>query len=171
MTVNLGAVSLASGDFRAGLEYSPDAVERFRALGSESGAASALVNCGWSAHALGDDARAESWFREVISVAGGLSAVQLIAAGAVGLGVALVAGTRRGEERSSSQRLRRSATSSRPTFDDDSERQECEAAVATAKAALGEEAFAAAWARGEAMTPEEIVAFCTEPPAAERGRP
>jgi hypothetical protein len=33
-------------------------------------------------------------------------------------------------------------------------------AVADAKAALGEEAFAAAWARGEAMTPEEIVAFC-----------
>ena len=35
----------------------------------------------------------------------------------------------------------------------------CERAVAAAKAALGEDAFAAAWARGEAMTPEEIVAF------------
>jgi hypothetical protein len=26
--------------------------------------------------------------------------------------------------------------------------------------ALGEEAFAAAWARGEAMTPDDIVGFC-----------
>jgi class 3 adenylate cyclase len=34
-----------------------------------------------------------------------------------------------------------------------------ERAVAEAKAALGEEAFAAAWARGDATTPEEIVAF------------
>ena len=171
MTVNLGATSLASGDFRAGLEYSLDAVERFRALGSERGAANALVNCGWSAHALGDDARAESWFREVISVAGGLSAVQLIAAGAVGLGVALVAGH---EEGRGTQLLAAAAAlrdELEATFDDDSEQRECEAAVAAAKAALGEEAFAAAWARGEAMTPEEIVAFCTEPPAAERGRP
>jgi hypothetical protein len=29
-----------------------------------------------------------------------------------------------------------------------------------AREALGEPEFAAAWARGEAMTPEEIVAFC-----------
>jgi hypothetical protein len=32
-------------------------------------------------------------------------------------------------------------------------------AVARARAALGEEGFAAAWARGEDMKPEEIVAF------------
>ena len=32
-------------------------------------------------------------------------------------------------------------------------------AVADAKAALGEQAFAEAWARGEAMTTDEIVAF------------
>jgi hypothetical protein len=34
-----------------------------------------------------------------------------------------------------------------------------ERAVADAQAALGEEAFAAAWARGHAMRAEEIVAF------------
>jgi hypothetical protein len=32
-------------------------------------------------------------------------------------------------------------------------------ALADAKAALGEEAFTAAWARGGAMTAEEIIAF------------
>jgi hypothetical protein len=34
-----------------------------------------------------------------------------------------------------------------------------EAAVAAAKAALGEEVFAAAWGRGQAMRADEIVAF------------
>jgi hypothetical protein len=38
-------------------------------------------------------------------------------------------------------------------------RREHDLAVADAKAALGEDAFAAAWARGQAMTPEEIVEF------------
>lgn len=32
-------------------------------------------------------------------------------------------------------------------------------AVSDAKASLGEEVFAAAWARGEGMTPEEILAL------------
>ena len=48
-------------------------------------------------------------------------------------------------------------------LDGDQEEQTHERAVADAKAALGDEAFAAAWARGEAMTAEEIVAFCTAP--------
>jgi hypothetical protein len=46
------------------------------------------------------------------------------------------------------------------TLEIDYEQQEHEAAVAAAKAGLGEEAFAAAWTRGAEMTPEEIVAFC-----------
>jgi len=39
------------------------------------------------------------------------------------------------------------------------EEQVHERAVADARAALGEAGFAEAWARGEAMTAEEIVAF------------
>jgi len=35
-------------------------------------------------------------------------------------------------------------------------------AVADAKAALGDEAFASAWARGYGMTPDEIVQLCGE---------
>ncbi len=44
-------------------------------------------------------------------------------------------------------------------LDDEREELLCEQAVEEAKAALGEDAFAAAWSRGEGMTPEEIVAF------------
>jgi hypothetical protein len=39
------------------------------------------------------------------------------------------------------------------------EAAEAFAAAEEGQEALGEEAFTAAWARGEAMTPEEIVAF------------
>ncbi len=159
MTVSLAAVALNSGDFRGGLEYSRDAVERFRELGSERGVLIALTNCGWSAHGLGDGALAEGSFREAISLAGGLSAVPLIGDGALGLGVVLVAGR---EEERGTQLLAAAAAlrdELESTFGDDYEQQEHEAAVAAAKAALGEEPFAAAWARGEAMTPDEIVAF------------
>jgi hypothetical protein len=45
------------------------------------------------------------------------------------------------------------------SFDDERQELICKEAVRAAKAALGEEAFAAASARGRAMTPEEIVAF------------
>lgn len=43
-------------------------------------------------------------------------------------------------------------------FDDELDEEVYDQAVADAKAALGEGAFAAAWARGAGMTPEEIVA-------------
>ena len=159
MSVSLAAISNLSGDYRAGLEYAREAVERFRELGSERGVPIALLSYGWSAHGLGDATLAEGAFREAISLAGRLSALPLIAGGALGLGVVLVAG--HDEERGT--QLLAAAGALRDelekTFEDDSEQQAHEAAVAAAKAALGEDAFAAAWARGEAMTPDEIVAF------------
>lgn len=44
-------------------------------------------------------------------------------------------------------------------FDDELEEELHTRAIADARAALGEEAFAAAWARGRAMSPEEIIEF------------
>jgi hypothetical protein len=46
-----------------------------------------------------------------------------------------------------------------PVFDDELGQQIHEQAVADAKAALAEEGFAAAWAYGRPMKPEEIVSF------------
>jgi hypothetical protein len=43
------------------------------------------------------------------------------------------------------------------------ERADFEAALTAARAALGDEAFAAAWAEGRAMTREQAVAFASEP--------
>ena len=71
--------------------------------------------------------------------------------------------TRRSGVRSSSARRRRSGRISPSAWTTNVEELLCEQAVAEAKAALGEDAFGAAWARGEAMTPEEIVAFAMPP--------
>jgi predicted ATPase/class 3 adenylate cyclase len=159
MTVNLAAVSNESGEFRAGLEYSLDAVERFRALDSERGVPIALASCGWSAHLLGDASLAETSFREAISLAGRFSGVPYIEGEAVGLGVVLVA---RHEEERGTQLLAAAAAlraELKKNLEPGYEQREHDAAVAAAKAVLGEEAFAAAWTRGEAMTQDEIVAF------------
>ena len=47
-------------------------------------------------------------------------------------------------------------------FEDQVEHVRHEHAVVDAKAALGEEAFEAAWASGEAMTPDELVALSAQ---------
>jgi hypothetical protein len=39
-----------------------------------------------------------------------------------------------------------------------------DAAIATARAGLGEEAFSAAWKEGEAMSPEDATAFALQVP-------
>lgn len=164
MTVNLAWVSNELGDCRAGLDYSLDAVERFRVLGSERGVPIALVPCGWSAHLLGDAALAQSSFREAVSLAGAFSSLPLIAGGALGLGVVLVAGH---DEPRGTQLLAAVAALRDElgfTFEYHIEQQQHDAAVTAARMALGEEAFAAAWARGKAMTPEEIVAFAEVDP-------
>jgi len=114
------------------------------------------VNGGWGALAF-DPARAAGLFGQGLTVAGRLGAPQRIAAGSLGLGAALVAGHE--EERGA--QLLGAAAALRGELEigiySEYERQAHDAAVAAAKAALGEEAFAAAWARGQAMTPEEIV--------------
>ena len=56
------------------------------------------------------------------------------------------------------QAQRRYSTSSGPASIGNVE-DRADRAVAEAKAALGEEAFAAAWARGQAMTVDDLVAF------------
>jgi hypothetical protein len=57
------------------------------------------------------------------------------------------------------QAIEAAPKTSSEAFEYEQQEQTCERAVVEAKAALGEEAFAAARARGEPMTPEEIVAF------------
>jgi hypothetical protein len=160
-TINVGDVASRSGDFRAGLEYSGKAAELFRELGMDEGMATALGNSGWNSLGLLDPARAAQSFCEALAVFGRLGETRSgRACGAVlGLAAALVATHE--EERGTE--LLGAASGLREEleigFEDEQQEQTYDRTVAESKAALGEEAFAAAWARGEAMTPEEIVAF------------
>jgi tetratricopeptide (TPR) repeat protein len=160
-TVNLGLVAQRTGDLQAGIEYGAEAVDLFRELGDEGGVARALVNRGWNFLDLSDPERAEEVFLEalVILARAGAARTPRALGAAFGLAAALVA--RHEEERGA--QLLGAAASLREELGIDLEDEDDEArrdqAVADAKEALGEEAFATAWARGQAMTPEEIVDF------------
>jgi predicted ATPase/class 3 adenylate cyclase len=161
-TVNLGLVALRLRNFRAGLDYSGKAAELFRERGDDGGVAVALENCGWSSLGLSNPARAAEYFREAIAVVGRVGATRtgLACTTAFGLAASLIA---LHEEERGVQLLGAAASLREELgigFEDEDEHVRHDQAVADAKEALGEEAFAAAWARGEAMTPEEIVAFC-----------
>jgi tetratricopeptide (TPR) repeat protein len=157
--VHLALVADRCGDFDAALDYAAEAVELFRELGDDGGVGVALGNYAWAALGQSDLVRAEASFREACAVFARLGAIHRIVNLAPALAWILAA---RNEEEPAAQLLdaaafRREELGIRLLDEDDQIRHD--EAVAAAKAALGEEAFAAAWARGEAMTPEEILAF------------
>jgi predicted ATPase len=161
VTVNLGLVVWQAGDIPASLEYAAKAARLFRELGDEGGVATALGNSGYAALALSDPAGAAADFREALALLARQGAFRTFTAfhDLAGIATALVALNE--EERG--VQLFGAAESLREELDVDVgderlERMEA-GAVAEARAALGEGAFVAAWARGEAMTPEEAVAF------------
>jgi tetratricopeptide (TPR) repeat protein len=158
-TVNLGLVALRSEDFEAGLAYADEAAELFRENNDDGGMAVALNNGGYAALELSDPARAQASFREALVIAARVGWKALFASIARGLGAALVA---QHDEERGAQVLAAAMSLHEELgigFDDELDEATYDRAVADAKAALGEEAFAAARARGEGMTPEEIIAF------------
>ena len=158
-TVNLCLVASRSGDHDASFDYDMEAVRLFRATGDDGGVAIALANCGWDSLERSDPGGAEGFFREACAIYGRLGAIHHIVWCLPSLAAALVA---RHEDEPAAQLLGAAASRRQELelgFLDEQDKYWHDQAVARAKAALGEEAFADAWARGEAMTPEEIVAF------------
>jgi len=158
-TINLGGAAWRAGDFRAGLEESQRAVELFREDGDVGGEATALENCGWNSLGLGDPARAKAFFREALEIFGRIGGMRGIAVNAVGFGASVIAegDAERGVQLFAATASLRAELGIELT--EDEEKRPHDEAVARAKVALGEEGFAAAWARGEDMKPDEIVAF------------
>ena len=156
-TVNLGAVALESRDFESSLEYSANAAELFREIGDDGGVWTSLDSCGWSAIALSDLRRAEDSFREALLVVGRVGAKRAVGQSACGLGATLIA---LHEPERGVQLIGAAGALFEEVgrgLDDELMEGIRERAVAEARAVLGADAFAAAWARGEAMTLEEIV--------------
>jgi hypothetical protein len=156
--VNLSAVALDSDDPGLALELATEAARLFRQAGNTTGVILATQNCGWSALGLANFALAAVSFREALSMADRLGSVPRIAD--AGEGVALVLVAQHEEERGT--RLLGAAAALRTTLGrglDEIEERLHARAMADARRALGDAVFAASWARGEAMTPDEIVAF------------
>jgi predicted ATPase/class 3 adenylate cyclase len=157
--MNLANVANSTGDFQTALDRGLAAVDLFRDIGIDFEMAAVLGNCGWFSLSLGNPARAEEFFEESMAVFGQLGAIRHIAAGIPGLAAALVA---QHEEERGAQLLGAAASLREELgvgFFDEEEEVVHDRAVADAKEALGEEAFAEAWDRGAAMTLEEIDAF------------
>ena len=119
--------------------------------------ANSLDACGWSSLALSDPVRAAGCFLESLDIAGHLGSPALTADSATGLAASLVALHQEQE----GARLLAAAAAANAELNRDLERhlQELrDGAIARARLALGEEAFAAAWERGEAVPLEQAVA-------------
>jgi tetratricopeptide (TPR) repeat protein len=156
-TVNLAQVGLESGNFDAALTDAAEAVEQFRERRDDVGVVRGLHTCGLCAFHLRDTARAEGAFREALVIGARLEWTRICASLAAGLAAVLID---RHEDMRGAQLLAASASlheSIGAGFDGELEQLMYDRAVADARAALGEEAFAAACARGTTMTPDEIV--------------
>ena len=158
-TVNLGDLVLRAHEFERALGYATEAVDLFRTCGDDGGVATSLELCGWSALGESDSARAEGYFRESLAICGRLGAPRRTAQAAAGLGAALIA--RHEEERGTQLLAGAAAVAAQLGVGGSGELEEGiqNEAIRGAKAALGEEVFAATWAQGATLTAEEIVAF------------
>jgi predicted ATPase/class 3 adenylate cyclase len=158
-TVNLGDLVLRAHEFERALGYATEAVDLFRTCGDDGGVATSLELCGWSGLGESDSARAEGYFRESLAICGRLGAPRRTAQAAAGLGAALIA--RHEEERGTQLLAGAAAVAAQLGVGGSGELEEGiqNEAIRRAKAALGEEGFAATWAQGATMTAEEIVAF------------
>jgi predicted ATPase len=157
--VNLGEVAWRARDFRASLDYAAKALPLFRELRDDFGVASALELSGWSSLDLQDPVPARARFREALAVVARMGHKRRVAVLAAGLAASLVA---LHEEERAAQLLGAAASLLEEIgrgLEHELVEEIHERAVSDAKAALGEEAFAAAWARGEGMTVDEIVAL------------
>ena len=157
-TVNIATIANEVGDFQGALDYSTEALALFREVGDDSGVIVALLNCGLNALELEDRVIAEQSFREALAVSVRVGMTRHALPSAAGLASALVAVDE--VEKAACLLGAVAALQEGTGFELDEELKEhCARALSDARASLGEEAFDAAWARGKAMTPEEIVAF------------
>jgi hypothetical protein len=121
-----------------------------------------LSNCGWASLGLAYNARAAEFFREAVGVAGELGHAFVVRGGALGLAAVSVsegAHERAARLLGAEARLQEEMGIEVGAFEEEVRQR----AVAEARAALGEEAFASASAHGAAMTLEEIIELCRQP--------
>jgi predicted ATPase/class 3 adenylate cyclase/Tfp pilus assembly protein PilF len=158
---NLGGVCLDLGDHDAARALYDESLEIDRALGDKQGVAYDLSNLGLVAFRVGDYVSARSLYRESLALRLGMDdqrGTATLLESFAGLEAQL--GRTRPATRlwAAADALRRSIGSPMPAND----RAEYDRMVALARAAVSDEAFAADWAAGQALTVEQAASEAME---------
>ncbi len=154
----LGNVAVQEGDFAAARPLYEESLAISREFGDKHRIAAALNNLGAVAERQGDYAVGAALQKESLAIAWELGNTVGILPPIDNLGgVALACGENERAVRlwGASHALRERTSAALPP----TELEERAAGIASARAALGEELFAAAWAQGRSMTPQEIVQY------------
>lgn len=156
---SIGSLSLIQGEYGRGKELFDESLSLYREMGDKHGSANAFIMLGRVASRQGEYDRAETLFKESLALSwevgikGGIIALDLEA-------LARVAEEQRKPERTT--RLYGAAEALRQAIGyplSSSARADYDHSVAAARAQIGKEAFASAWAEGRAMSMEEVVEY------------
>ena len=157
----LGNVAKNEGDYGRARVLLEESLGIRRDLGFNLGIAISLVNLGPLLGEQGDYPAAHACLRECLTLCRELSEKQVTAYAVEGFaGLAL-----RQQQPEQTTRLWGAAAALRETFGyplPPAAREKQEREMTTARATLGEDAFAAAWAQGRAMTMEQAIEYALE---------
>lgn len=158
---NLGGNAYYQGDYALAHTMFEESLAIARDVGDKRNIAMLLGNLGHTAREQGDYVLAQSFLEESIALKVGMGAPLQMAEALEGF--AFLASAQDEWERavrlwSAGAVLRETARAPIPP----NEREKYDREMAVTRAALGEEAFAAAWAEGSAMTIEQAVAYAME---------
>ena len=152
-----GQVALGQGDLVTARSLAEKSVVLYKEIGYRYGTAESRSALGKVIAAEGDYAAARTLYEESLALLGELGEKWVIAMGLVGLGEVLAAQRQlawAAQLWGAAEVLRDAIGVPIPPV----ERADYERSVSAARVHLGERAFAAAWAQGRSMTPEQALA-------------
>jgi predicted ATPase/class 3 adenylate cyclase/Tfp pilus assembly protein PilF len=158
---NLGAVAELQGEYGRATALHEEALTLFRELGNRDGMSISLNGLGEVARSQGDYGRAATLFAEALQLhhaTGSQANVALMLEGLAWVAAARKQALLAARLGGAAEALREALGSPLPP----SELADQERAVQAMSAALGSEAFAAAWAQGRALPLEETIALALE---------
>jgi tetratricopeptide (TPR) repeat protein len=153
----LGILTRVEGDFTRSRALVAESLDLAREVGDRALTGAMLLNIGWLARVEGDVGRAESLIKESLT---SLRAIDDQAGLAAAVGFSGVLAISRGAHRRGARLLAAVVQRHvRPVWVPPHDRRAYEESIAAARTALGERAFVAAWAEGQAMTLDQAVDY------------
>ena len=163
VSINLAVAPRAQGQYAVAAAHLEEALRLEREAGYTEGMILALGDLGNLARDQGDYARALALYREALELGRDHPGTRVVTEviEAVGITAAAVGQAERAARLLSAARAQRDRLGLRYGVRED--QVALEHAVAATRAALGEEAFATAWATGRTLGPEQAIAEALEP--------